>query len=253
MTPNSELPTPHADWGLFFDIDGTLLEIAPTPDGVIVGKKVLAVLQALHEATGGALALVSGRALDRIDQLFSPLRLPAAGLHGLEMRFGSGEVRRPPPPTEGFGRMQTALGDFVSAHPGLVFEDKGPALALHYRLVPELESHARAQVEELIGTWGEGYSLLAGKMVFEIKPAHTDKGQVIEAFMAREPFAGRCPVYVGDDVTDEDAFAVVNRLGGHTIHVGLAAATRARYRVRDVGHLLDWLAVVARHLGSRTS
>jgi len=253
MTPKSELPTPQADWGLFFDIDGTLLEIAPTPDAVIVGEKVLAVLQALHEATGGAVALVSGRALDRIDQLFAPLRLHASGLHGLEMRLGNGEVHRPPPPTEDFKHMRRTLNNFASTHPGILLEDKGQSMAMHYRLAPELESETRTKVEEMIGKWGKGYSLLVGKMVFEIKPAHTDKGQVIEAFMASDPFAGRCPVYVGDDVTDEDAFAVVNRLGGHTIHVGPASETRASYMVQDVAHLLDWLAAVAGRLGSQTS
>jgi len=250
---NSELPIPRADWGLFFDIDGTLLEIAPTPDAVIVGEKVLAVLQNLRDATGGAVALVSGRALDRIDQLFAPLRLPASGLHGLEMRFGSGEFRRPPPPTEGFMCMRQALSDFASTHPGLLLEDKGQSMAMHYRLAPELESETRTQVEKMIGKWGEGYSLLVGKMVFEVKPAHTDKGQVIEAFMASEPFAGRCPVYVGDDVTDEDAFAVVNRLGGHSIHVGPTLSTRANYMVQDVSHLLDWLSEVVTRINSQTS
>lgn len=248
VMPKNELPTPCKDWGLFFDIDGTLLEIAPTPDAVIVGERVLAVLQTLHDATGGAVALVSGRALDRIDQLFAPLRLPASGLHGLEMRLASGEVRRPPPPTEGFEHMRTALGDFASTHPGLLLEDKGQSLALHYRLAPEFKPQARAQVEEVIGKWGEGYSLLAGKMVLEIKPAHTDKGQVIEAFMASEPFSGRCPVYVGDDVTDEDAFVVVNRMGGHSIHVGPTSATQARHMIADVPALLDWLANAAERI-----
>lgn len=248
MSPKNELPIPRTDWALFFDIDGTLLEIAPTPDAVIVGERVLAVLEALHEASGGAVALVSGRALDRIDQLFAPLRLPASGLHGLEMRLASGEVRRPPSPTEGFERMRKALDDFASAHPGLLLEDKGQSLALHYRLAPELKTRARAQVEEVIEKWGEGYNLLAGKMVFEVKPAHTDKGQVIEAFMTTKPFAGRCPVYVGDDVTDEDAFAVVNRMGGDTLHVGPSSATRARYMVADVPTLLDWLAMAAERI-----
>lgn len=250
MTPKSELPTPRADWGLFFDIDGTLLEIAPTPDAVIVGERVLAVLQALHEATGGAVALVSGRTLDNIDRLFAPLRLPASGLHGLEMRLASGEVRRPPLPTKGFKHMRTTLDDFASAHQGLLLEDKGLSLALHYRLAPELEVEARARIEEMVGKWGQGYSLLAGKMVFEIKPAHTDKGKVIEAFMASEPFAGRCPVYVGDDVTDEDAFIVVNRLGGLTIHVGTASTTQAHHMVADVPQLLDWLAMAAEQMRS---
>lgn len=245
MSPENELPIPRTDWALFFDIDGTLLEIAPTPDAVIVGERVLAVLEALHQASDGAVALVSGRALDRIDQLFAPLRLPASGLHGLEMRLGSGEVRRPPTPTEGFEHMRKALGDFAAAHSGLLLEDKGQSLALHYRLVPELESRARAQVEDVIERWGEGYSLLAGKMVLEVKPADTDKGQVIKAFMATKPFAGRCPVYVGDDVTDEDAFAVVNQMGGETIHVGPASATQARHKVADVPTLLDWLAMAA--------
>lgn len=248
MAPKNELPSPAPNWGLFFDIDGTLLEIAPTPDAVNVGKRVLAVLEALRETTNGAVALISGRTLDQIDHLFSPMRLPASGLHGLEMRLGSGEVRRPPPPTEGFISMRTALADFASRNPGLLFEDKGQSFALHYRLAPELESEARAQVEKAIGKWGDGYNLLAGKMVFEVKPSQVDKGKVIEAFMVTEPFAGRRPVYVGDDVTDEDAFAVVNRLDGYSIHVGHTSATCAKYVIADVSTLLDWLEMTAQRM-----
>jgi len=250
MTLNKELPTPHADWGLFFDVDGTLLEIAPTPDAVVVGKKVLTVLRDLNDATGGAVALVSGRPLDQLDQLFAPLRLPAAGLHGLEVRTAQGDVLRPPPPSRDFERMRLALKAFAAQHAGLLFEDKEYALALHYRLAPEFADASRICVEDVAGKWGDGYQILAGKKVFEIKPKQANKGSVVESFMTTLPFAKICPVYIGDDVTDEDGFAAVNRLGGHSIRVGTSPATCARYTIPNVAKLLDWLAEVVTKMRS---
>ena len=245
MEKKQRLPTPRSNWGFFLDVDGTLLEIAPTPTDVTMGEKVLGVLDALYRAAGGAVALISGRPLDQLDQLFAPLRLPAAGLHGLEVRTAQGETLRPPAPSRDFERMREALGVFAAEHSGLLFEDKGYALALHYRLAPEFEDACRICVEDAVGKWGDGYQILAGKKVFEIKPSQANKGKVIEALMADMPFTDRCPVYIGDDITDEDGFAAVNRLGGYSIRVGASPTTCARYAVPDVSRLLDWLADVA--------
>ena len=245
MTFQKELPPPRPYWALFFDVDGTLLEIAPTPDAVVVGEGVRTVLRNLDEATGGAVALVSGRPLDQLDQLFAPLHLTIAGLHGLEVRTAKGEILRPPAPSHDFERMREALGAFAEEHSGLLFEDKGYALALHYRLAPDFEDTARICVENAVEKWGDGYQILAGRKVFEIKPSQANKGKVIESLIANDPFTDRCPVYVGDDVTDEDGFATVNRLGGHSIRIGTSPTTCARYTVPNVSKLLDWLMEVA--------
>jgi len=250
MTFQKELPTPRADWAFFFDVDGTLLEIAPTPDAVVVGQKVLKILKDLDEATGGAVALVSGRPLDQLDQLFAPLRLPTAGLHGLEVRTARGDILRPPAPSPGFGRMRESLRTFSARHEGLLFEDKGYALALHYRMAAEFEDASRKCVEEAFAKWGHGYHILAGKKVFEIKPAEANKGKVVATLMTTDPFTGRCPVYIGDDVTDEDGFAAANRLGGHSIRVGATDKTAARYTVAGVSELLDWLSGAVERISS---
>jgi len=245
MEKKQKLPTPRSNWGFFLDVDGTLLEIAPTPSDVAVGEKVLVVLDALYRAAGGAVALVSGRPLDQLDQLFAPLRLPAAGLHGLEVRTARGDILRPPVPPRNLELMREALVAFAAEHSGVLFEDKEYALALHYRLAPEFENACRTCVEDAVERWGDGYQILYGKKVFEIKPSQADKGKVIDVLMATIPFTDRCPVYIGDDITDEDGFAAVNRLGGQSIRVGASPTTCARYTVPDVSGLLDWLADVA--------
>lgn len=248
MTAESVLPVPRSDWGIFLDVDGTLLEIAPTPSDVVVAPKVLSVLDALFRVTDGAVALISGRPLSELDGLFTPMRLPAAGLHGLELRTASGDVRSPPPPSSSFESMREALAACAARHAGLLFENKKAALALHYRKAPHLEAEVRDCVDHAIRRWGDGYQLLAGKMVFEIRPAHADKGTVIETLMTTAPFAGRRPVYAGDDVTDEDAFAAVNRMGGESIRVGAGDGSCAHYRIANVSALLDWLSDVADRL-----
>ena len=137
--------------------------------------------------------------------------------------------------------MRRALSDFAAAHPGVLLEDKGRTLALHYRRAPQAESAARRIVGELTRDQQERLRVIAGKMVLEIKPRLADKGAAVKAFLAEPPFAGRHPVFVGDDVTDEDAFAVVNRVGGYSVCVGDLPSTAARYRLPDVNAVVAWL------------
>ena len=237
---------PVADWALFLDVDGTLLEHAARPDAVRVAAAVHRLLEALRLATRGALALISGRAIDDIDVLFAPLRLPVAGQHGAERRDAAGRLHRHQGATEAVRRAAARLGAFAARHAGLVFEDKGHNLALHYRQAPAAAQAAQAALRAAALELGGDYEVLEGKMVVEIKPAGRDKGRAIDEFMAEPPFAGRTPVFIGDDVTDEFGFGVVNRLGGHSVKVG-PGASAARHRLADAAAVREQLATWAAH------
>ncbi len=241
MTAQNHLPAPGSDWAFFLDVDGTLIDIAATPDDIAIDPSVLPTLALLNEAAGGALALVSGRPLSELDRLFAPLNLPSAGLHGLERRNGEGKVFRPAAPTEGLEDILDGMRNFAQRTPGILVEDKGFTAAIHFRGAPDQENAVRQLADGLLAAAGGGVQIQDGKMVVEIKPAGADKGRAIEAFMEEPPFGGRNPVFIGDDVTDEDGFAVVNRLGGHSIRVGCGTETTARWCVATVDELLAWL------------
>jgi len=228
------------DWALFLDIDGTLLEIAPTPQSVHPARADTTLIAALYEKTGGALALVSGRSLAMIDELFAPLRLPAAGQHGVERRDARGRIHRPSFSPKLLQRAAEHMRGFAEGHAGLVFEDKGYSMALHYRLAPGLAGAAHAVVREAAREVGSSVEVQRGKMVAELKLAGHDKGKAIEAFMQERPFAARLPVFLGDDLTDEHGFRVVEHLGGQSIKIG-SGATAARWRLHDPAGARTWL------------
>jgi len=239
--------SPH--WALFLDVDGTVLKIAPRPDAVEVSGSLRAILDRLRPLLGGALALVSGRTIADLDYLFAPLRLPAAGLHGLERRDARGRMCREHTAAD-LGEIRMALGKFALDHPGVMVEDKTHAVAVHYRQAPKAKSKLRAEVRRLTEPRPD-LQILDGKMVFEIRPHGVDKGTAIKAFLAEPPFVGRLPIFLGDDVTDEDGFAIVNDLGGHSIRVGGKAKTAARFRLRNVAAVIDWLEWLAEDLETR--
>ncbi|MDX1385114.1 MAG: trehalose-phosphatase [Thermoanaerobaculia bacterium] len=239
--PAPPLPVDDEDWALFLDVDGTLLEIVETPGEVFVPSAVRSVLQRLLPSLEGALALVSGRSLATLDRLFEPLRLPSAGLHGLERRDAAGAVHRQEVPRGKLEAAREALGEFVERTPGALLEDKGDALALHFRRSPGAAPAAKRQAEELVTALGEPLHVQNGKMVVEIKSQAACKGRSIAAFSREPPFAGRRPVFVGDDVTDEDGFEAVNALGGVSVRVGDLDATAAHYHLESVGALRRWL------------
>jgi trehalose 6-phosphate phosphatase len=234
------MPPYAANWAFFLDIDGTLLDIEGHPDHVRIGRAELDLVDGLHRATGGALALVSGRPLAGIDVLFHPLKLPIAGQHGAERRDGDGRRHRHQFPVEALHRAATPVRKFVARNEGLIYEDKGASVALHYRLAPKLEAAARKVVENAVKSAGGAVEMQVGKMVFELKPAGCDKGKAIEEFMSDRPFVGRTPVFLGDDVTDEFGFRVVNRLNGHSIKIG-AGTTDARWRLANPAATKAWL------------
>jgi trehalose 6-phosphate phosphatase len=234
------LPPFESGWALFLDVDGTLLDIAERPDRVQAHQIDRALVGGLQRAAGGALALISGRSLAQLDALFAPLLLPAAGQHGFERRDARGERHRHRFPVETLAPAKEKLREFAGRHPGVVVEDKGASVALHYRLAPQLEQVALDAMRSASAPLGAAVQTQAGKMVWELKPAGADKGTAIDEFMREPPFAGRKPVFLGDDVTDEHGFLVVNRLGGHSIKVG-AGESAARWRLASPDAARAWL------------
>lgn len=231
-------------WALFLDVDGTLLEIAETPQGVHVPPTLRQLLVSLSLRLDGALALVSGRTLNDLDHLFAPLRFCAAGVHGWERRGVAGRVVRPQLDARRLDGARERLRQFALRHDGLILEDKGHALALHFRRAPHLSADVSDVVRTACRHLGPAFAVLAGKCVFEIRPAGCTKGTAVRSFMQELPFMNRLPIYLGDDLTDEDAFAVVNELGGISIKVGDGHGTLAQHCLPGVRQVLRWLESV---------
>ncbi len=234
------LPKPQADWALFLDFDGTLVEIAERPEGIELGADLSNLLAELEDTLGGALAVVTGRAIEQFDAFLNGAVKVVAGHHGHELRTPDGTIRQQDIPREALDRIRRELETFVTTHPGLLLEVKGRSLALHFRQMPELEDACDKISRRLAARFGKELFVLDGKMVREIRAAGHDKGDAVASLMTLAPFSGRSPVYAGDDTTDEDAFAVVNKMGGVTIKVG-NGKTCARHRVPSVNALRHWL------------
>jgi trehalose 6-phosphate phosphatase len=236
------LPAPSREWCLFLDVDGTLLELAETPAAVVVDRELKELLTRVTRALGGAVALVSGRSIEVIDRLFAPLRLPAAGLHGLERRTASGERRGAQAIEARLDGARASLAAFVDAHPGTLLEDKGCALAVHFRTAPRFADLARGAVDAAARALS-GYHVQEGKMVFEIKPSGITKATAVEAFMCEPPFHSRRPVFVGDDLTDKDGLRSVERVGGISIAVG--NRIEGQWHLEGPAEVRRWLASIA--------
>ncbi len=243
LEPGADIPPPDS-WALFLDVDGTLIEIADAPDAVHVDDRIGGLLERLRDRLGGAVALASGRSLDVLDRFFSPLELPAAGLHGLERRSADGSVSRADG-APALGPARRELARFAAAHPGTLIEDKSATLALHYRRAAGAESAAREVMEKIRTSLGAAYRVQEGKMVLELKPHRPNKHTVVEDFMEETPFRGRVPVFIGDDITDEEGFAAAQSAGGAGIVVGLEHAgnrmSNARHGLGGVRELHRWL------------
>jgi trehalose 6-phosphate phosphatase len=243
------LPQPASDWALFLDFDGTLVEIADHPDAVVVPETLPGLLKRLAATLDGAVAIVSGRSLAGLDALLDGALPAMAGVHGLERRDGRGQTYAPLDRTPAFRQARAAVQAFVEDHPGTVMEDKGNAITLHFRGAPAAADAARAMLSAHCHAMGDEFVLMDGKQVLELKPADQHKGTVVQTYMREPPFAGRVPVFMGDDVTDEYAFAAVNQLGGHTIRVGDGdRATAAHHTIDSVNEALQWLNRLARQL-----
>lgn len=246
------LPAPPPlsnDWALFLDIDGCLLDFAERPEDVIVPPGLRQDIARLRIALGGALALVSGRSLAQIDALFPEMQLEAAGLHGLQLRAELTGDAEPEANLDDLALIRAAAEQAVAEHPGAWVEDKGIALAFHWRAAPAARRALEAIAAGAIGRL-TGYRLQHGNCVLELRPDGHHKGTAIERLMRTTPFAGRLPVYAGDDFTDEDGFMTINSLGGLSIIVGDRRPTTARHWIPDTAALRGWLSDGARRLAA---
>ena len=218
---------------IFTDFDGTLVEIADTPDGVDVPLSLPQALERAARELDSAFAVLTGREIGDIDKYLSPLILPVAGAHGTQRRRADGTLEGANAATTlAAEEIAHAVEPLLIAHPDLLMEAKEGAVALHYRRAPELETTCRIAMEEAINAVTD-FTLIAGKMVFEARPRGVTKGTALRAFMAEEPFLGRTPIFIGDDTTDEDGFIAAQDLGGVGIKLG-QGDTAARMRIADV-------------------
>lgn len=238
--PAPPLLAPHQ--ALFLDFDGTLTEIAPRPGEVVVHRDVPALLMALAQRLGGALAIISGRSLADLDPKVAPAQLPAAGQHGAELRRRAGgavQLRAP----AGIATVARRLRERFDGDPRVLVEDKGAAVALHYRQAPERALECLQAMRALAEPW-PGLEIVTGKRVVEARGCGADKGVALSALLEEAPFAGRQPVFAGDDRTDEDAFAAVAAAGGYGVKVG-DGPTLARCRCAGVADVRAWLRASA--------
>lgn len=223
---------------LFLDFDGTLVELAPTPDAIVVPDELLSLLARLQLALGGRAALLSGRALSDIQSRLRPVDLIIGGSHGAERRLAGGELRTAAP-AEGLEHAVAEFKRVEAEHPGVVVERKPTGVALHFRAAPDAGAECVEAAERMAAV--TGMRVQPGKMVVELKHPEADKGRALERFMEEPPFAGTAPICLGDDLTDEHAFASARRFGGAGILVGPPRATAAMYRLDDVAAVHRWL------------
>jgi len=243
--PTATVRSSLAGHALYLDIDGTLLEIAPSPERVEVPAWMVPLLHRLSARLDGAVAFVSGRTIDAIDALFQPLKLPAVGVHGGEIRVEGQTVSMDEALV---GELQGALPllrNAIAPLHGVWLEDKRCAIALHYRSVPERGREVLKVAELVVAGLGPAFAPLVGKCVVEIRARHLTKGAGIRRLMESEPFRGRSPIFAGDDVTDEDAFEYVNQVGGISLRIGSSAPSAATHRLADPAQLHRWLLEIA--------
>ena len=213
------MPLVTGSSALFLDIDGTLLDLARTPDQVVVPNELQQTLTRLHAELQGALAFISGRSLIAIDRLFAPLSTAAIGCHGAEIRGADGRVQTLAAPMP--DSVRHLFRELAQSHPGVFLEDKVYALALHYRLAPEARGPLMAALEkETDRLAAENVQVTRGKSVLEARPMGVDKGKGLSVLLTQKPFRSRRVVFGGDDVTDQDVFRLLARIGGTGFSVG---------------------------------
>ncbi len=242
-----QVPSPRAPVALFLDIDGTLVAHKARPDEVRMSPELAELLARLALRLDGALALISGRPLEEVDALFGLLQLCAAGQHGAERRDARGVLHRHPSRAARLARVLPTLRREAKHFPGLLLEEKGASVALHFRSARWLAGEAERLMQAMLLRVGDDFALQPGKCVIELKPSGVDKGTAIAAFLGEAPFAGRVPVFAGDDLTDEFGFGLVNRRGGVSIKVG-RGVTAAQFRLANASSVGAWLARLARQL-----
>ncbi|HUJ02352.1 MAG TPA: trehalose-phosphatase [Rhizomicrobium sp.] len=230
------------DVALFLDLDGTLAPIAQVPSGVRPDASRNALISRVRAFLGGKIAIVSGRPISDVDRILGGSVAAIAGIHGLERRAASGRIFTAPA-HQGLENARAAFERLANIENGLIVEDKGLSIALHYRSVPRAQDEIRALARQLAEE--TGLSLQEGKMVVELRTPGFDKGDAIAAFMAEAPFSGARPIFAGDDLTDEHGFAIVERTGGEGVLVGAARRTHASRGLADVDAVHAWLETAA--------
>ncbi|MBX3703125.1 MAG: trehalose-phosphatase [Steroidobacteraceae bacterium] len=239
MDQANDAPPPlRSTAALYLDFDGTLADIALHPDEVLVSEPLPQLLLALRERLAGAVAVVTGRRLAAVDAMIAPARLAGSGLHGAEIRASGDAAAQLHADPAGAGPLAQALRQRFAGDPRIYVEDKGAAVALHYRQAPECERQCRAAMHELAPAGR--FDVTEGSRVIEARPRGADKGAALAALARLPPFAGRNPVFVGDDATDEDGFRAAAGMGGFGVKVG-PGPTAARYRIAEVGAVHEWL------------
>lgn len=237
---------------LFLDFDGTLVEIAPSPEDVQLDRRVAPALESLRSQLGGALALVSGRPIAFLDEMLAPYSFDIAGLHGAQIRMG-GELRSQSAPPEHMREAVRDLVRFANSHVGIIVEDKRISTALHWRLAPELKDEALDLMRKAAAKLGPSVRLQEGKSVAELVPANASKGSAIAMLMATPAYAGRRPVFIGDDITDEDGFETVNAMDGLSIRIGADRESLATIRLASPTALRHILLAAAENGGLAAS
>lgn len=233
---------PRADWALFLDIDGTLIEHADHPEGVTIPAELPDLLARLQQALSGAVALVSGRTIDWMDRRFAPVRLPAAGQHGAEIRLAPDAPSVPIPVPKWRRPLEEALERELQPWPGVFVEHKPLSLAVHFHAVAHAADAVMARVVELARGLDGSVEFLEGRFVIEVRQGGAHKGKAVEAFMNSALFAGRRPVFLGDDVTDEDGFRAVRAAGGLAGAIGPRPTEQADFRLATPADVRLWLA-----------
>jgi trehalose 6-phosphate phosphatase len=225
--------------GLFLDLDGTLVDLQPQPHDVRIDGELIGLLRDLSALSGGALALISGRPIAQLTSMIAPLQMPMAGIHGIERLSARGILHRPTIFGDRLDALRAALAGLVERNPGVLLEDKGVAIALHFRLAPWAALQAAEVMRHAAQALGPEFEMLEGNCVLEIKPSTHNKATAIEAFMQESPFSGRMPIYIGDDRTDFDGFGAVRRHDG--IDIGVGEAVPARWRLENPAAVRSWL------------
>jgi trehalose 6-phosphate phosphatase len=223
---------------LFLDFDGTLTDLAPSPDQVRLAPELPHLLTHLHRVLEGRLAIVTGRSIASLKSMLGDVGIAIVGSHGIEFALDGQAVTSAPRPAA-LGSMLKHLQAFADDRPGLLIEDKPFGIGVHYRKAPGLAEDCRAEVERLID--GTDLELLSGKMVFEIRLGGCDKGTALRHLMQAEPFCDGRPIFIGDDITDEHGFAEAIEQGGHAVIVGDRRPTAADFGLEEVETVLDWL------------
>jgi len=243
-------PVPQADWALFLDIDGTLIEHADHPEGITIPAYLPDLLSNVQMALNGAVALVSGREIDWMDRRFAPARLAASGQHGAEIRLAPDAPSVPIPIPKWRKPLEEALDRELSTWPGVFIEHKPLSLAVHYRAVPQFADEIMNKVIELGMGLDDSVEFLKGRFVIEVRQAGRHKGTAVQQFMTTTIFAGRTPLFVGDDVTDEDGFRAARAAGGYAVAVGPRATQQADFRLATPEDVRKWLETIPQALES---